>query len=88
MPLCLDLLPYSAVPSYVPYSHIDEWSVSKLSPHLKGVESVILIIPFDIPLENQSSNDITTGNEEIVRSELSVPIFILFPYFLNGLIDL
>ncbi|KAF8362186.1 hypothetical protein PRIPAC_89109 [Pristionchus pacificus] len=55
------------VPSYVPYSHIDEWSVSKLSPHLKGVESVILIIPFDIPLENQSSNDITTGNEEIVR---------------------
>lgn len=86
--LSLDLLPYSAVPSYVPYSHIDEWSVSKLSPHLKGVESVILIIPFDIPLENQSPNDITTGNEEIIRSELSVPIFILFSSISNGIIDL
>ncbi|GMT14383.1 hypothetical protein PFISCL1PPCAC_5680 [Pristionchus fissidentatus] len=54
------------VPSSVPYSRIDDWSISKLSPHLKGVESVILIVPFDIPLENVTHDMEAMRNEQIV----------------------
>ncbi|GMR36554.1 hypothetical protein PMAYCL1PPCAC_06749 [Pristionchus mayeri] len=55
------------VPSSVAYSRIDEWSISALSPHLKGIESVVVIIPFEVPLDNLPYDKSATGNEEIIR---------------------